>query len=412
MVHRITRLRAEQCGRGDARKVECKLTRRADASPKRGPKRAQAPLLRSLAEVQSDERAQAEVARLARPRRRGALLRSQAEVQSEELAREAEVHAVPLESRAVAPLHEDEVESEERESSSSPEPPPAEEIGNGQSPVSLSSVSPSLSQRTPLRSRSCGLQAAAVLPAIAASPERATPRTPRETCESGSGGSPTGARERFEAAVLERLRKLCGEQEEGQVLAEYIVAMVAGNTGREEMAFELKPFFPDHELAGELVDWVDKCKWRFLGVSPARRTSRSGSPRPALTAATLDGAACSNSGYALLPDPLGSGASAGRSRQANFGSIEPTCESTSGRAMFTNSSAEAPTATKPPQSPPKRERKELLEAMTKQLQLILTKLSDKGLDDEAREKYQALAQNVQLQMTKISQPPTVQRRLV
>eukprot|EP00421_Protoceratium_reticulatum_P050813 CAMPEP_0168455786 /NCGR_PEP_ID=MMETSP0228-20121227/50936_1 /TAXON_ID=133427 /ORGANISM="Protoceratium reticulatum, Strain CCCM 535 (=CCMP 1889)" /LENGTH=72 /DNA_ID=CAMNT_0008470655 /DNA_START=11 /DNA_END=227 /DNA_ORIENTATION=- len=42
--------------------------------------------------------------------------------------------------------------------------------------------------------------------------------------------------------------------------------------------------------------------------------------------------------------------------------------------------------------------------MTKQLQVILTKLSDKSLTDEIREKYQALAQNVQTQMAKISKP--------
>jgi len=47
---------------------------------------------------------------------------------------------------------------------------------------------------------------------------------------------------------------------------------------------------------------------------------------------------------------------------------------------------------------------ELLENGTKQLQLILTKLSDRGLGDETREKYQTLAQNIQAQMAKISSP--------
>lgn len=49
--------------------------------------------------------------------------------------------------------------------------------------------------------------------------------------------------------------------------------------------------------------------------------------------------------------------------------------------------------------------------MTKQLQVILTKLNDKTLNDEMREKYQALAQNIQVQMAKISRPQAPKRRI-
>ncbi|CAE8738614.1 unnamed protein product [Polarella glacialis] len=68
--------------------------------------------------------------------------------------------------------------------------------------------------------------------------------------------------------------------------------------------------------------------------------------------------------------------------------------------------APAPGASVMPLNPAKKEKNELLENMTKQLQLILTKLQDKTLPDESREKYQALAQNIQTQMAKITKPVT------
>eukprot|EP00747_Dinoflagellata_sp_TGD_P022372 gnl/TRDRNA2_/TRDRNA2_129061_c0_seq1.p1 gnl/TRDRNA2_/TRDRNA2_129061_c0~~gnl/TRDRNA2_/TRDRNA2_129061_c0_seq1.p1 ORF type:complete len:285 (+),score=73.65 gnl/TRDRNA2_/TRDRNA2_129061_c0_seq1:25-855(+) len=63
-----------------------------------------------------------------------------------------------------------------------------------------------------------------------------------------------------------------------------------------------------------------------------------------------------------------------------------------------------------PSNPVKREKNELLENMTKQLQLILTKLNDKGLTDDTREKYQAMAQSIQMQMAKITKPQTAPPR--
>merc|ERR1712232_934068 len=61
-------------------------------------------------------------------------------------------------------------------------------------------------------------------------------------------------------------------------------------------------------------------------------------------------------------------------------------------------------------NPVRREKNELLENMTRQLQTILTKLGDRNLDDETREKYQILAQNIQTQMAKISKPQAPPRR--
>lgn len=55
-----------------------------------------------------------------------------------------------------------------------------------------------------------------------------------------------------QAAVQERLQKLCGESEDAKVLAEYVMAMLAGNKSREEMSNELKPFF-SRNVAGRVV---------------------------------------------------------------------------------------------------------------------------------------------------------------
>ncbi|CAE8585616.1 unnamed protein product, partial [Polarella glacialis] len=61
----------------------------------------------------------------------------------------------------------------------------------------------------------------------------------------------------FQAAVLDRLCTLCGENDDAKVLAEYIVVMVAGSKGREEMSVELKPFFQDQAQAESFVEWVE-----------------------------------------------------------------------------------------------------------------------------------------------------------
>lgn len=295
----------------------------------------------------------------------------------------------------------------------------------------------------------------------------------------------------FQAAVLERLRAMCGEHEDAKVLAEYIVVMVAGNKGREEMTVELRPFFQDQAQAESFVEWVEECKWKFLTGEPSPTKPPGGetrspprSPRPipgSLTQAgdvsksptskqevgvvstayaavasvvaspaappsvptRVNSVLCSDfknsavSVGSVFEVPVTPVAAAKASAQINVpgrtplqsaqcfeGSPPPQAparvpvSTQQGKTLSASSLAVGPVFSKTAAAartvggnPVRREKTELLKNMTKQLQAILTKLSDKSLKDEVREKYQALAQNVQTQMAKISRPPQPRRRM-
>lgn len=299
----------------------------------------------------------------------------------------------------------------------------------------------------------------------------------------GSGGSPKAVlspNAGFQGAVTERLKSLCGEHEDAKVLAEYIVVMVAGNKGSEDMAAELKPFFPDTAQANSFVQWVEDCKWKFLTGGPSPKDKKKGSasnaaaspagraeaPSPAI-AQNVSGDAWRNEVSSPLEiDPVLASAR-GRLHPASSGALgsqaapppplpaprpgphvavtskvvlqpnpsfggemvaaapvrephapPPLPASPRARGAHSKAAPSAPvkistpvksitsvSSVKPPTHVVKREKNELLENMTRQLQVILTKLNDRGLDDESREKYQALAQNIQTQMAKFK-PPT------
>eukprot|EP00931_Biecheleriopsis_adriatica_P065672 TRINITY_DN40165_c0_g1_i1.p1 TRINITY_DN40165_c0_g1~~TRINITY_DN40165_c0_g1_i1.p1 ORF type:complete len:631 (-),score=135.26 TRINITY_DN40165_c0_g1_i1:59-1951(-) len=263
----------------------------------------------------------------------------------------------------------------------------------------------------------------------------------------------------FQDAVLDRLRSLCGENEDAKVLAEYIVVMVAGNKGRDEMSAELKPFFQEKAQAESFVDWVEECKWKFLtgGPSPAKTASSAGSPAPKQQAAASSSSAPRSSPPADFWGPAptrtlrvsASSRSAEASKSLRHGphvavtsrcvlqpnpnfddSPSPPRKAATGvaysKAAATSRSparaAVAPAVAKPVASaapsapvaavPARGQKNELLDNMTKQLQLILTKLQDKTLPDESREKYQTMAQSIQTQMAKIApkKPPPVRGR--
>lgn len=281
----------------------------------------------------------------------------------------------------------------------------------------------------------------------------------------------------FQDLVLDRLRNLCGENEDAKVLAEYIVVMVAGAKGRDEMARELKPFFQDQAQAESFVDWVEECKWKFLTGGPSPAAARTVS---AAAGSTHQQAASGSSASRPLPPadfwgpaPPGqsaasssSGTGRSSSRQVdtggsklrsphvavtsrvvlqpnpNFDDSPPSSpsEKRPSGVGFTKAAAKsipavlaaasapqamaskpAAVASKPdpavsapvakssaPAPAARGQKNELLHNMTNQLQLILTKLQDKSLPDETREKYQALAQNIQVQMAKITTKPPAQ----
>lgn len=322
----------------------------------------------------------------------------------------------------------------------------------------------------------------------AAAPPAAEPTSPSPVASPKSGGTPqkpviSPADEgTFQTAVLERLRSMCGEHEDAQVLAEYVVVMVAGNKHREEMSVELKPFFAHQTQAESFVDWVEECKWKFLtgGPSPVKPSgdppqSPSASPEP--SAAVSSRSVPAGAGVFEIPPARGMQSSQTR-RPATFTpAVSPLGHSRAQLApnhdVFTTPTRGAASVPVKPgphvavtsrvvlqphpdhalaSSPPaaaqrrsvaspggttadggghlskaaaasrivtvgsvKREKNQLLESMTKQLQTILTKLKDTGLNDETREKYQALAANIQMQMGKITkpvaQPGPVRRRM-
>jgi len=232
----------------------------------------------------------------------------------------------------------------------------------------------------------------------------------------------------LQAAVLNKLRDLCGEHEDAKVLAEYIVVMVAGNKGKDEMALELMPFFPDQAQADAFVDWVVDCKGKSAAGDVASTPPAGGEAHAssftisadALSAeaaakSALISASSSSEAFAAAADlrtAPGSASVAVRpgphvavtSRvvlQPNpsfAGSTAAPAASTS-----TSSIAVATAASRSDSNPVKANK--LLENMTKQLQTILTKLSDKSLNDTKREKYQALAQNIQMLLSRHRAPP-------
>lgn len=244
----------------------------------------------------------------------------------------------------------------------------------------------------------------------------------------------------FQAAVLEKLRSLCGEHEDAKVLAEYIVVMVAGSKGKEEMALELKPFFQDQAQAESFVEWVEECKFKFLtgqkllspastgtadghrsnaaaadsfwGPAPVKASTASSAQASAAAAPPAKGRAETPAAPSGKPRPGPNVAVTGRVvLQPNPDYEAPATSRTAGAPAVATTSPSS--AASPTNGSSGASKVQLLENMTKQLQLILTKLNDKSLNDAMREKYQGLAQNIQVQMAKITKPTQVRggRRL-
>jgi len=253
----------------------------------------------------------------------------------------------------------------------------------------------------------------------------ARPAVPR-TQPTDSGSST------FQEAVLEHVRTLCGDREDANVLAEYVVAMVAGSKTQEEMSSELEPFFPDRKQAQSFVVWVEECKWRCLvGMSPPKSRPSSPVVRPAGKAlsalarmrSTINHESIDSCTFWAPHAPVATQVKPGphvavTSRivlQPNptFAQALPTAQSASALQVSPTRVSSSAIAVQPqPLSSVNvgQGKRTLLASMTKQLQQILTKLKDKGLDDQTREKYQGLAQSVQMQMAKLTKPEAPKRR--
>lgn len=207
----------------------------------------------------------------------------------------------------------------------------------------------------------------------------------------------------FQQVVLDRLHALCQDTEDASVLAEYIVAMVAGNKSRQDIAAELEPFFKDMDTANSFVEWVEGVKVKFLTGSPLK--DKGSSPRKAAKQAAssseLDPHVVVTKRAVLRPSPAFV-ADPPTAVPVSAALSQPAIASSPRQATTYKAAASSPAVSAA--SPVKQDRKHLLENMTRQLQMILTKLNDQTMNDESREKYQALAQSIQTQMAKISGP--------
>jgi len=267
----------------------------------------------------------------------------------------------------------------------------------------------------------------------------------------------------FQAVIHARLKELCGEfHDDAEVLAEYIFIMIKGNKGSADMVEELMPFLEDQEAAENFVSWVEETKSQMQsehnGASPATGSGKVGAARAASRRTAARSAASvaasgpkrqkaavaarqaappsSSSESSTGGESAAIAAAAGRTRPRPLTAVTAKCvlrpHPDLGKqavdSVSSSSASSPPPAVSsggPPRRTPsaaaaqfqksvaapniskaavKRDKKELLANMTKQLQVILAKLQDKGLNDETRDKYQALAQTIQLQMFNLSNP--------
>merc|ERR1712039_743527 len=151
-----------------------------------------------------------------------------------------------------------------------------------------------------------------------------------------------------------------------------------------ETVTEIKDFFKNASQAQSFLEWLEKCKMRFLaGEAPAAPPAK-----PVAAKHVAKAAHATPKAAARAP------AQPATVRSSTKRALSLTTEARS-KAKVSKTAA--------PRSE-KRKKNELLESMTKNLQQILTKLGDPTLQDDMREKYQNLAQNIKMQMAKISQP--------
>lgn len=223
----------------------------------------------------------------------------------------------------------------------------------------------------------------------------------------------------FQQVVLDQLRILCKEYEGAEVLAEYIVAMVAGNKGRSDIASELEPFFKDAAQATSFAGWVEEVKVKFLTGGPLPKSSPGMVSSPQKAATSSNTSAAANSGVSFGPH-VAVTKRAVLQPSPRFNADPATAVSVSAALAPQNRATSVVTSARPVVRASKLvgtslskpgDKKHLLENMTRQLQTILTKLNDPNMQDETREKYQALAQSVQTQMAKITRPPPPSRAL-
>eukprot|EP00747_Dinoflagellata_sp_TGD_P036952 gnl/TRDRNA2_/TRDRNA2_138799_c1_seq1.p1 gnl/TRDRNA2_/TRDRNA2_138799_c1~~gnl/TRDRNA2_/TRDRNA2_138799_c1_seq1.p1 ORF type:complete len:451 (+),score=95.87 gnl/TRDRNA2_/TRDRNA2_138799_c1_seq1:79-1353(+) len=224
-------------------------------------------------------------------------------------------------------------------------------------------------------------------------------------------------------SVLRHLHTMCGKTEDAEVLAEFVVVMVTERKTPSEMIKEIAEF---HDQAEPFVIWVEKTKEEIL--ARARREARmmADSISDSNTGAVQVGAQSKTPRRAQLrpnphsgdaPRPGHNGSARVLEKDASSEKrffvvndrlvLQPNAQHggngtvSSEAAGLGGASSGSCSVAGPAQSPAER-KMELLAKMTQQLKGILSKLSTKGLDDDARERFQTMAQSIQMQMASLT----------
>lgn len=211
----------------------------------------------------------------------------------------------------------------------------------------------------------------------------------------------------FKAKVRNQIRLLPVDVDhhDAEMVVDFIALMLENNKTRKEMVEELGSFLKDH--TSSFVDWIEVCKMETLSSCRSSKVEKA-RPRAQLTANTMgdppvfqDSQKGKETDYVVVTkkivlQPSGQANRSGRSRSR---SSSATHSASSGSSSAAEGEAEAV-----PDGPTADEKRmTLLSEFTTKLQVILSKLSDKSLDDLSREKYQALAEQIQSNISKVSQ---------
>lgn len=193
-----------------------------------------------------------------------------------------------------------------------------------------------------------------------------------------------------------------GDQaEDADVLAEFIVVlMLEQRKTRAEVASELAIVFADE--AAPFVDWLEKCKAEIITKRP--RPLPLAPPRLKVVGPVPTASRPPAEASGLRPSPFTPPDGSARHRADGY--VVVTSKLVLQPAGVADGADFEEVAVQSKQSKAKNEamdrKMELLSEMTKKLQEILGRLTDKSLDDETRERYQTMAQTLQGQLQSLA----------
>jgi len=215
--------------------------------------------------------------------------------------------------------------------------------------------------------------------------------------------------------ILKQLRRhVQVKQDEAEVLAEFIFVLVDQKKSRTEMISELSLM---NKEAVPFVGWLEKQKAQLLAARPPPASAKpavvaaSPPPAPPPPPPPPSGADMAQAGTPHASSTEQQGSSKRRSdRRGAFADDDALVVITERLVLQPNREHGAAAAAQVRELTPEQKKMEeanqkkleLIGEMTKKLQVILHRLSDKTLDDATKERYQSLAQTIQTQMSTLS----------